>query len=85
MAEYEVNKTEILKHIKTQTGLELSLCEYFTEVKKYNGRPYFNVILPNRVSEYTPQLRALERLAAKSSMIHEIQPNGVSRVAIVCK
>ena len=80
-----VNKAAVLEYIKAQIGLDLQLCDYFTDVKEHNGHPYFNVILSDRVSECTSQLRALEQLAAKSSIIHDIQPNGVSRIAIVCK
>ena len=78
-----INKCEILAYIKEQVGLDLLLCEYFTEIREYNGKPYFNVILDNRVSE-SQQYIKLERLALYSSVISEIQPNGVTRIAIVC-
>ena len=80
-----INKTEVLEYIKKQTGLTLELCDYFTETKDFNGNPYFNVLLSGRLSEYTVEMAKLERLAARSSVVHDIQPNGVCRVAIVCK
>lgn len=73
---------KILNYIKDQIGIDLQLCDYFTEIKDFNGKPYFNVILSDRVSD-SQQMVKLERLAAKSSVISEIQPNGVCRVAIV--
>lgn len=74
---------DVLKHIKEQTGLSFALCPHFTEVKLFNGKPYFNIILKNAVSE-SSDYTALERLAKTSSVIFEIQPNGADRVAVVC-
>ena len=78
-----INKSEVLAYIKDQIGISLELCDYFTEIKDFNGKPYFNVILNDRVSE-SRQFAKLERLAIQSNVISEIQPNGVCRVAIVC-
>lgn len=74
---------KVLLHIKEQIGISFELCDYFTGVKQFNGRPYFNIILNERVSE-SQQMVHLERLTKVSSLIHEIQPNGIERVAIVC-
>jgi len=76
-------KDRVLSYIKDQIGLDLELCDKFTEIKTFNGKPYFNVLLNDRVFE-SNQMTALERLASKSNVISEIQPNGVNRVAIVC-
>lgn len=77
-------KQGVLEHIKEQTGMVLELCDYFTDVKDFNGKPYFNVLLKDRTCN-SREYAALQRLAVYSSKIAEIQPNGVNRVAIVCE
>ena len=72
--------SETLALIKDQTGLDLELCDYFSGVKKHNGRKYFNVILAQKTSE-SAEYEVLKRFADKYNLI-SIEPNGVNRVAI---
>ena len=72
---------ETLEMIKEQTGLELKLCDYFTGIKEYNGRKYFNVILSQRTSE-SKEYDILKRFADKYKLVL-IEPNGLKRVAII--
>lgn len=76
-------KQAVLQHIKEQTGISFDLCQDFPDVNLFNGRPYFNILLKNAVYEGRDYL-ALERLVNTSSIIYEIQPNGLDRVAVVC-
>ena len=71
---------ETLEMIKQQTGLKLELCDYFTGIKKYNGRRYFNVFLSQRTSE-SKDYDILKRFADKYKMI-SVEPNGLKRVAV---
>lgn len=73
---------KIIKFIKSQIGLSLIQDKdtYFTGIKKHNGRKYFNVELPVRVSE-SNEYDLLERFANKFKLI-SVEPNGVNRVAI---
>lgn len=73
-----VEKT--LNLIKEQTGLNLQLCEQFSDIGIYDGRKYFNVILKERISE-SQEYAILERFAEKYKLV-SVQPNGVFRVAI---
>lgn len=80
---------DTLELIKEQIGMTLTPCPHFTGVKTYNGKEYFNVILPSRV--YDPaahrrseQYRELESFAHHTGLI-AIQPNGIDRVAIFPK
>jgi hypothetical protein len=71
---------ETLALIKEQTGLVLELCDYFVGIKKHNGRKYFNVILPQRLSESKDYV-LLERFADKYKLI-SVEPCGVHRLSI---
>jgi hypothetical protein len=73
----------VLKHIKEQIGYSFSLCEDFPGIKEYNGKPYFNIILKDPISE-SIEYTHLERLIESSRFICGIEPNGVCRVAIIC-
>lgn len=72
--------SDTLDLIKDQTGLELELCDYFTGIKKHNGRKYFNVILSQRTSE-SNEYDKLKRFADKYKLI-SVEPNGLNRVAV---
>lgn len=74
-----INETLLL--IKEQTGLNLTLCDYFTGLKEYRGHKYFNVVLKERLSESKEYL-ILERFSKNFGLI-SIEPNGVRRVAII--
>ena len=72
--------SETLELIKKQTGLDLDLCDYFTGIRQYNGRKYFNVILSQRTSE-SKDYDLLKRFADKYKLI-SVEPNGLKRVAV---
>lgn len=69
-----------LDMIKTQIGLNLELDDYFSGIKKHKGKPYFNVVLKQRVSESDEYVK-LESFAHKYKLI-KVEPNGLRRVAI---
>lgn len=71
---------ETLNYIKEQTGLNLTTCDYFTEIGELNGKKYFNVVLNKNTSE-SEEYNTLEKFANKYKTI-KIEPNGVKRVAI---
>ena len=72
--------SDTLHLIKEQTGLELTLCDYFTGIKEHNDRKYFNVILSQRTSE-SKEYGTLKRFADKYKLI-SVEPNGLKRVAV---
>ncbi len=72
--------TETLQLIKQHTGLDLTLCDYFTGVQKSYHGDYFNVILTDPIfasREHT----ILERFADQYGLI-QVEPNGYKRLAI---
>lgn len=74
---------ETLKLIKQHTGLELTLCDYFTGVQKSQKGLYFNVVL-NEPLFSSHAYTQLERFANQYGLI-EITPNGYKRLAIFQK
>lgn len=76
----KVSIAYVLKFLKDQTGLTLTLCDSFTGIKDHNGNKYFNVILKNRTSE-SAEYETLKRFADTYSSI-SIQPNGLNRISI---
>lgn len=73
-----IDKT--LKTIEEQTGLKLTLCDYFTDVKEIDHQKYFNVILGKPTSE-SREYDVLLNFSKKYNTI-KILPNGYKRVAI---
>lgn len=71
---------ETLKLIKKQIGLDLELCDYFTGLRTYNHRKYFNIVLNQKTCE-SKDFELLSRFADKYKLIR-IEPNGLRRVAI---
>lgn len=71
---------ETLKLIKEQIGLDLNLCDYFTGIKTYNGKKYFNVILNQRNSE-SEDFILLKRFETQYKLI-KIEQNGLRRISI---
>jgi hypothetical protein len=69
-----------LSLIKEQIGLDLSLCNYFTGIKEYNGERYFNITLSQRTSE-SKDFEKLKRFAEQYKLIR-IEPNGLKRIAV---
>jgi len=75
--------TIVLGLIKEQTGLNLKLCGHFTGIKTFKGEKYFNVELPERISQ-SKEFDKLEKFANKYGLIR-VEPNGLNRVAIFNK
>ena len=54
---HEINESvdtiiyKTINMIKTQIGLELKLDNHFSGLQKHKGKPYFNVVFPQRTSE----------------------------------
>jgi hypothetical protein len=76
-----ISKT--LQLIEEQIGLKLTPCGHFSGIRKHQQKEYFNVELPQRISESEDYLM-LEKFANKSKLI-TIEPNGLNRVAIYFK
>ena len=72
-----------LKLIKEKTGLDLKLCTHFTGIEQHTGQKYFNVVLKDRTSE-SEDFKILEKFSKKYKLI-DIEPNGLTRVAIFPK
>lgn len=71
---------ETLKIIEEQTGLNLKLCDYFTDFKEVDHKKYFNVMLKESISE-SKEYDILLNFSKKYNTI-KILPNGYKRVAI---
>ena len=69
-----------LQLIKDNTGLVLTLCDYFTGIKESPKGKYFNIILNDKTCESLDYV-SLQRFSEKYGLIR-IEPNGVKRVAI---
>ena len=69
-----------LQLIKDNTGLVLTLCDYFTGIKEYPTGKYFNIVLPEKTCESKDYV-TLQRFSEKYGLI-KVEPNGVRRVAI---
>ena len=82
MAKDEKIIAALLIFIKKFTGLDLHADEYFTGIRTYRGKKYFNVELQQLTSE-SIEYQQLERLPASSGgVITKVEPNGVRRVAV---
>ncbi len=76
-----INKIkEPLTLIEEQTGLRLELCDHFTGVRFFNGKPYFNVVLKDKISE-SLDYDNLKRWSDKHKTI-KIENNGLKRLSI---
>lgn len=73
-----INKT--LQLIEEQIGLRLTLCDYFTGLRKHRGKVYFNVIVKDRLY-MSKEFAQLERFAFDKNLI-SVEPNGLNRIAI---
>lgn len=74
----KINETLIL--IEEQSGLRLELCDYFTGIRYFNDKPYFNVVLKKRISE-SLEYDILKRWCNKYKNL-QIENNGLKRVAV---
>ena len=71
---------ETLNLIQKQIGLNLVLCNYFTGIRFFNNKPYFNVVLKNSISE-SKDYEKLKRWSVKYKTI-KIENNGLKRLSI---
>lgn len=71
---------KVLKTIKLQTGLDLTLDTHFSGLFTHKGQKYFNIELQRPVSE-SKEYDLLQKFANKTKMIR-IEPNGAKRIAI---
>ena len=79
----DVIKNKMLEYIKEGTGLKLTLCDYFTEIKYLNGYPYFNILASgDGLETFNRELKMIENLSRSSGIIVDAQPNGVQRISI---
>ena len=69
-----------LQLIKDNTGLVLTLCDYFTGIREGPKGKYFNIVLIDKTCESLDYVY-LQRFSEKYGLIR-IEPNGVKRVAI---
>lgn len=70
----------VLKLISEQTGLNLSLCEDFKGIMQFDGKSYFNIILPSRKGDCTVYQK-LQRWADQYKLV-SLMENGVRRIAV---
>lgn len=73
--------SQVLQHIKEQTGLALPEDSYFSGVKAHRGTRYFCIETSDKVCE-SRVLDKLERLAGYSTLIERVEPSGVKRIAV---
>lgn len=71
---------KVLKTIKLQIGLDLTLDTHFSGLFTHKGQKYFNVELQQPVSE-SKEYDLLEKFANKTKLIR-VEPNGSKRIAI---
>lgn len=69
-----------LTQIEEQTGLRLELCDHFTGIRFLKDRPYFNVVLKDKISESLDYI-ILKRWSDKYKNI-KIENNGLKRLSI---
>ena len=74
---------ETLQLIKHHTGLELTLCDYFTGIRKSPKGEHFNVVLKEPIFCSNTHT-VLERFAKQYGLI-QVEPNGYKRLAIFPK
>lgn len=70
-------------HIEQQTGNRFHLCPDFAGIREFDGEFYFNVLLTDGRYSESKQAVSLHRLAEYSSRFDRVEPNGVSRAAII--
>lgn len=71
---------ETLTLIKEQTGLRLDLCDHFTGIRYFDDKPYFNVVLKDKISE-SLEYDKLKRWSDQYKVLH-IENNGLKRLSI---
>ena len=71
---------ETLTLIEEQTGLRLRLCEHFKGIHYFNNKPYFNVILKDKISESLEYVK-LKRWSDQYRIL-QIENNGLKRLAV---
>lgn len=71
---------ETLTLIEKQTGLRLELCDHFMGIHYFNDKPYFNILLKERISE-SLEYNKLKNWCVKYRAL-QIENNGLKRIAI---
>jgi len=72
---------ETLKYVKDMLNIDLTLCDYFTGIREFQGDKYFNIEVEKKYDD--PTINALKRLSKQYGKIKDLQPNGVTRWAII--
>lgn len=70
---------ETLTLIELQIGLRLELCDHFTGIRYLNNKPYFNVVLKDRISE-SLEYDKLKKWCYQYGF--KIENNGLKRISI---
>ena len=73
-------RKETLTLIEEQIGLRLDLCDHFTGIRFMDNKPYFNVVLKDKVSE-SLDYDKLKRWSDKYNTF-KVENNGLKRLAI---
>lgn len=74
----KINKTLTL--IEKQTGLRLELCDHFDGIRYFNDKPYFNVVLKEKISE-SLEYDKLKNWCNQYKIL-KIENNGLKRIAL---
>lgn len=72
--------TETLTLIEEQTGLRLGLCDHFTGILYFDDKPYFNVVLKEKISE-SLEYKKLKKWCNQYKIL-KIENNGLKRIAV---
>ena len=72
--------TQTLTLIEQQTGLRLHLCDHFTGVRHFNNKPYFNIVLKEKISESLDYNKL--KMWSEKYKILQIENNGLKRIAV---
>lgn len=74
-----------LSKIQEQSGLRLTLCDYFTGIRNNGAGDYFNVILSEDIYLYGGEMcheYMTLGILVDEGIISDVAPNGIRRVAI---
>lgn len=72
---------QVINHIKSQTGLDVTEDSYFSGIQKHNDEIFFNIEIEKPVF-ISREFPALVSLSNKSSLIKKVQTGGYKRISI---
>ena len=72
---------ELQEYFRSQIGIDLLPCTYFSGVRSHNGLDYINFDLGRPVSE-SEDFTKMVQLASISGLVSHVEPNGYARVAV---